>query len=309
MDALDLARWQFGITSVYHFLFVPITASRRAVSGGRGRWLGRRGINDRTLGPMLRIDRSSPMPLWAQLLADLRRRLADGEFSSQFPTDLDLTDEYEVSRHTVRDAVRRLQEEGVISRERGRGTFVTAPAIERSWGAGVVYNLFRSVESQGFEQRSKVIDLSETTDEEVVGRLALRAGAQLVRLERVRLVDGQPLAHDVVWLPATVARPLLGVDFTHTALYDELATRCGLRPTAGKEWVNAVVPDRRQRDLLGLGARQAAFSMERLSHADDRPVEWRETIVRGDRYTFVATWSQGRGHGIAVVPKDGLLAS
>jgi len=249
------------------------------------------------------------MPLWAQLLADLRRRLAAGEFSSQFPTDLDLTAEYEVSRHTVRDAVRRLQEEGVISRERGRGTFVTGPAIERSWGAGVVYSLFRSVESQGFEQRSNVIDLSETSDDEVAGRLALRAGAKLVRLERLRLVDGQPLAHDVVWLPATVARPLLGVDFTHTALYDELVARCGVRLSAGKEWVNAVVPDKRQRDLLGLGARQAVFSMERLSHVGDRPVEWRETTVRGDRYTFVAAWSQARGHGTTTAPGDDLLAS
>ena len=249
------------------------------------------------------------MPLWAQLLADLRRRLAAGEFSSQVPTDADLMGEYEVSRHTVREALRRLQQEGVISRERGRGTFVTAPAIERSWGTGVVYSLFRSVESQGFEQRSKVIDLSETTDDEVAGRLATRAGAKLVRLERLRLVDGQPLAHDIVWLPATVARPLLGVDFTHTALYDELATRCGVRLSAGKEWVKAVVPDKRQRDLLGLGARQAVFSMERLSHIGDRPVEWRETTVRGDRYTFVATWSQARGHGTTTAPRDDLLAS
>lgn len=249
------------------------------------------------------------MPLWAQLLADLRLRLGAGEFSSQFPTDTDLTVEYGVSRHTVREALRRLQQEGVISRERGRGTFVTAPAIERSWGAGVVYSLFRSVESQGFEQRSKVIDLSETNDDEVAGRLALRAGAKLVRLERLRLVAGQPLAHDIAWLPAKLARPLLGVDFTHTALYDELAARCGLRLSAGKEWVNAVLPDKGQRDLLGLGPRQAAFSMERLSHAGDRPVEWRTTVVRGDRYRFVATWSQARRQAARAEARDELLAT
>jgi GntR family transcriptional regulator len=256
---------------------------------------------------MTHIDRSNPLPLWAQVLEDLRRRLAGGEFAVQFPTDNDLIDQYGVSRHTVREAVRRLQDEGVVNRERGRGTFVTAPAIERSWRAGVMYSLFQSVESQGFEQRSEVLDLSETTNDAVADRLALAAADPLVRLERLRLVDGQPLAHDVVWLPASVARPLLGVDFTHTALYDELASRCGVRPTAGSERVYAVVPDRAVGELLGLGPRQAVFAMERTSHAGNEPIEWRETVVRGDRYSFVATWSgSARRHGTA--SDDDLLA-
>ncbi|MCO4836402.1 MAG: GntR family transcriptional regulator, partial [Acidimicrobiaceae bacterium] len=55
-----------------------------------------------------RLDRSSPLPLWAQLETDLRRRLEDGEFDDAFPTDLMLTEAYEVSRHTVREAVRQL---------------------------------------------------------------------------------------------------------------------------------------------------------------------------------------------------------
>ena len=69
-----------------------------------------------------------------------------------------------VAVETVSRALHRLQDEGLVSRERGRGTFVTAPAIERSWGVGVAYSLFRSVESLGYEQRSRVLDLSEVTD-------------------------------------------------------------------------------------------------------------------------------------------------
>lgn len=250
------------------------------------------------------------MPLWAQVLQDLRRRLAAGEFSDQFPTDAELTAAYGVSRHTVRDAVRRLQDEGVLSRERGRGTFVRPPAIEQSWGPGVVYSLFRSVEAQGFEQRSQVLDLSEATDADAADRLELPPTDPLVRLERLRLIDGQPLAHDVVWLPASLARPLLEVDFTHTALYDELASRCGTRPTSGKEWVRAAVPDDAERELLGLRGRQAVFSMERLSYSGDSPIEWRLTTVRGDRYTFAATWSHsGNGQRAPNAPPDSLLAS
>lgn len=231
------------------------------------------------------------MPLWAQVLEDLRRRLDSDEFSTRFPTDAELMAEYSVSRHTVRDAVRRLQDEGLLSRERGRGTFVRAHAVEQSWGPGVAYSVFRSVESQGFEQRSEVLDLAEVTDPAVAERLGLAAGEGLIRLERTRLIDGRPLAHDVVWLPAGLARPLLHVDFTHTALYDELAARCGVRPTSGKEWVHAITPDERRRRLLDLPPGHAVFAMERISYRGDRAVEWRETTVRGDRYTLVASWS------------------
>ena len=59
--------------------------------------------------PLVPLDRADPMPLWAQLEAELRRRIDAGEFSDgRFPTDLELTEGYEVSRHTVREAIRRL---------------------------------------------------------------------------------------------------------------------------------------------------------------------------------------------------------
>lgn len=238
---------------------------------------------------MRAIDRSDPLPLWAQVLADLERRLHDGEFTDAFPTDLQLTKDYGVSRHTAREAVRRLQAEGVVTRERGRGTFVAAPTIEQATGA--IYSLFRSIEARGLEQRSEVLDLGLTRDADVAGRLGLAADAQLVRLERLRSADGQVLAHDTAWLPAAIAAPLLDVDFTHTALYDELAQRCDVRPTAGTEWIGTELPGADERRLLGVSAKQPVFRIQRRSTADDRPIEWRETLVRGDRYTFVAQWS------------------
>ena len=70
------------------------------------------------------LDRTSPLPLWAQIADDLRARLARNEFSERFPTDEDLVREYAVSRQTVREAVRRLEQAGVVERHRGRGTFL-----------------------------------------------------------------------------------------------------------------------------------------------------------------------------------------
>ena len=66
--------------------------------------------------------------------------------------------------------------------------------------------------------------------------------APLVYLERLRMAGDLPLALDYAWLPAEIAEPLLDATFTHTALYIELDTRCGIRLTGGREDVTAVVP-------------------------------------------------------------------
>ncbi len=60
------------------------------------------------------LDRRSPLPLWAQLFDDLRRRVAAGEFTEEFPAEHRLTGEYEVSRHTVREALRKLRADGLV---------------------------------------------------------------------------------------------------------------------------------------------------------------------------------------------------
>jgi GntR family transcriptional regulator len=241
-------------------------------------------------------DRNSPLPLWAQVLGDLRGRLARGEFTGRFPGDEELREAYGVSRHTVREAVRRLQAEGVIERGRGRGTFVTGALIEQPLGA--LYSLFRSVEAQGYVQRSVVRHLEERRDEEAAKVLGRAPDEPLVYLERLRLADDQPIVLDCSWLPAAVARPLLGADFTRTALYHELHAQCGLWPDAGWERLRPVLPTAEQRELLGLGARTPALAIERLASSHGTPVEWRHGLVRADRFSYVARWAtEDRGAG------------
>lgn len=243
----------------------------------------------RPVPPVAVVDGRGPkLPKWAQVLADLRRRLDAGEFEALFPTDVELVEAYGVSRHTVREAVRHLQAEGLLERYRGRGSFVVEKVVEQP--VGTLYSLFRSVEESGMLQESTVRYL-ETRHDELAASMLGCPGAPLVYLERVRLADGEPLALDCSWMPASVAAPLLEADFTHTALYEQLAVRCGVRLTSGWERVLPVLPDRRQRQLLGLGGSQPAFSIERLARSGERPVEWRHGVVRSDRFYFVTRWS------------------
>jgi GntR family transcriptional regulator len=245
------------------------------------------------------VDRSNPLPLWAQVLADLTARLADGEFDEHFPTDLELVAAYGVSRQTVREAVRRLADEGLLARERGRGTRVRTLEFEHT--PGTLEGLFHQVEAQGATQTSIVRVREQTTDGETARRLELPSGAQLVHIERLRLADGEPLALDRSWLPARVARGLLGASLTHAGLYDELARLCGVTIMGGSERVRPVVPTASERRALGIPAGVAGFAIERLVRSEHEPVEWRQSLVRGDRYSLVVELSP-RGARPAALP-------
>lgn len=241
------------------------------------------------------LDRGSPLPLWAQLREDLRRRLADGAFVRAFPSELDLVEEYRVSRHTVRSALRDLRSQGLVVAERGRRPRVAGPApITQPLGA--LYSLFASVEAAGLHQASVVRSRDVRADPAVARRLGLDGAAPLFRLERLRLAGEEPLALDTVWLPADIAAPLLDADFSHTALYDELAARAGVRLDGGHEHIRAVIPTREQQRLLDVPAGVGAFAIDRLGYFDGRTVEWRHTLIRGDRFALAADFSARTGY-------------
>jgi GntR family transcriptional regulator len=232
------------------------------------------------------LDRHSIVPLWRQLADELRRRADEGDFASRFPTDAELVGTYQVSRHTAREAVRVLREEGRLERHRGRGSFLTPPRYEQTLGS--VSSLFRWLESQGVEQRSEVLALDVRADPDVAERLGLPLLAPLLHLARRRLADGEPIATDEAWLPYARAEGLLGADFSHTALYEELEHRCGLVIDATSERIEAVLPTTEQRLALGLRRGLAAFCVTRSGRSGGDLVEHRRTLLRADRVVLVA---------------------
>jgi GntR family transcriptional regulator len=238
------------------------------------------------------VEEAERRPLWQQVLTDLERRIAAGEIVDRFPTDRELVEEYDVSRHTVREAVQRLRARGLVERHRGRGSYVRPDQLKQP--VGTLYSLFRAVEEQGLEQRSEVLALEVVTDAEAARRLGLEDDVALVHLQRLRYAGEDPLAIDAVWLPADLARPLLDADWSHTALYDELAARCGVRLTAAEEIIEPSLPDADARELLQLDDDEALFRILRKGLVGDRVVECRIALVRGQRFAFTSSWDRTR---------------
>lgn len=238
------------------------------------------------------LDRSSPLPLWAQIADDLRHRLSSGEFEERFPTDEELTRDYEVSRHTAREAVRRLSTEGLLIRQRGRGTSLTIPVLEQPLHS--LYSLASAMRAQGIEERSEVLTAARrSAPHEISTQLGVGPGRTVVYIERLRFAGEEPIAWDRSWLPADRTAALLDADLSSGGLYDALAAHCALRITGGWERIRPVIPTSTERALLTLPPEVAAFSIERLVLAGDTPVEWRKSLIRGDSYCLLAQWPGG----------------
>ncbi len=242
--------------------------------------------------PAIRLDRTARTPLWRQLAEDLQRRLDRGQFADAFPGEVELGLQYAVSRHTVREALRQLRAEGVITTGRGRRSRLAGSDPVIAQPTGIAYSLFSSVESCGLRQTSVVRVLDVRADGVIAPRLGLEESTPLLHLERLRLADGRPLALDRVWLPASIGEPLLDVDFRRTSLYAELA-RTGIPVTGGQETVRAVVPSKAEHDLLGVQPPSAVFSVERTGTSADVPIEWRHTLIRADRFALTSSLGAG----------------
>ena len=236
----------------------------------------------------VRLDRTSAEPLWAQLHADLLRRLEAGEFTHGFPAEAELREEYAVSRHTVREALRRIRAAGLVRSGRGRRSEVLATTIEQP--LGTLYSMFAEVESRGMTQRSQVLSAGLTREGRAADALGLAPESELFGLERLRLADDVPLAHDCVWMPAALAGVLVGTDFTRTALYGELERHGIPRPDGGHERIAAAVLDEDLAALLDVPPPAAGLVIERTGTLQGSPVECRRTTVRADRYALTLSF-------------------
>ncbi|MGO8721587.1 MAG: GntR family transcriptional regulator [Acidimicrobiales bacterium] len=237
------------------------------------------------------LDSSDPLPLWAQLARELRRRLSSGDFDERFPTELELSGNFGVSRATVREAIRHLRSEGLLDARRGSGTFV----VHRQLDAPILgtSGLAQAIIAAGLVETSKVLRLEEAPAGETAARALGIASHETVQwVERLRYADGEPLALDLsaLALDASQRHVFVTGDLSQGSLYGLLETLFGLRVTGGSERLRAVTCAAAERKLLRPGRKEGVFEVERVAYATDRAVEWRRSLVRGRGYELGATW-------------------
>jgi GntR family transcriptional regulator len=229
-----------------------------------------------------------PVPLHHQVYLDLRTALDDGVWrpGDRLPTERGLAGDYGCSLITIRRALSELVHDGRIERTRGRGTTVLHPRIERDFAESLSFTA--EMERRGMVPETRLIEARPESAGEAVGTaLGLDPGSPTVYLERLRLADAEPLLLEQVHLSAEHFPGLLANDLEHGSLYALLQRSFGTRVARTREALQPVLLRAREARLLDQPRRAPALLIEGIAAtADDRPVEFSRTFVRGDRTRY-----------------------
>ncbi|MBM4409293.1 MAG: GntR family transcriptional regulator [Chloroflexi bacterium] len=230
-------------------------------------------------------------PLYRRLLGALRDDIDSGRLQpgDLIPPETEIARSHRISRHTVRQAIVELAREGLLRRERGRGTYVAERPQPLVQSLGSFYSFAHEMQTRGFDYISQVIYRGvRGADQTAAARLRLDVGAPLIEMEILRLVDNAPVSLEFSLTPHELFPALLQADVSKCSLYDVMRDAHGVEVTLGREELRPVVLDRRQAALLAVPPGTPAFHVDRETMAGQAPIEWRRSLVRGDRYLFRA---------------------
>ncbi|NKQ53676.1 GntR family transcriptional regulator [Amycolatopsis sp. K13G38] len=223
-----------------------------------------------------------PTPKHAQLREILRRSI-ERELppGSPIPSERELAERYEVSRLTVRSAIGKLVEEGLLTRARGKGTFTAARRMELQL---YLMSFTDDMRRRGLVPTTEVLDrTTEIPPATTASALGLGHGRPAYRLVRLRRADGVPLALERGWYHPARVPELLDLDLT-ASLYEQIARHHGVRFDHARQTVWAEVADRETARLLGIRAGSPLLAFRRISTTRGEPVEDITSWYRADRY-------------------------
>ena len=197
---------------------------------------------------MLRLQRNGT-PAYKRIQNAIRKRI---ECSELRPGDLvaserELARIHNVSLMTARHALAGLEQEGVVERRQGAGTFVAAPKIHFN----KLMSYTEHMASRGLSPRSRVLVAKIIEHEsEVAARLGLPATDALVKIERLRLTGEEPFALEICYLPANEYFELVSAPWGRNSLFAVLEHDYGVELAYADEEVNATAAEVKIAELL-----------------------------------------------------------
>jgi len=233
------------------------------------------------------LNSSSPLPLHYQLQEIIRHEALNGELadpSGKMPTENELMARFEVSRITVRQALSKLVDQGLLHRERGKGTFLKTNHAEQ-W-TGQLLGFAETIAASGFTPGGKTLrhGIVGELPAEIRSKLQVRAAWELKRL---RYADALPIAIEHSYFPEPIGRRMEQQELGSVLTYAFLEKELGVSLRSGTQTISARIAGKHEAKLLGIAEGSALLSIERVIFAADQaPVEYLEAVYRPDYFQY-----------------------
>ncbi len=236
------------------------------------------------------MDKSSPIPIYYQLAEELRKKIDEGIWPPGHCIDSErvLAEEYSLSRMTVRQAIGELVQAGILSREKGKGTFVCEPKIKQR----DIMSFTEMMEVSGIAFRTEIVAFDKIEADEDM--YSLLKADELFKIHRLRIVKAVIIAEEIIYIPCSTVPELEKKDL-EGSFYKYLDNH-GLSVNNTDASIQAILMDDYYRGLFRLNENVPLLKVFSKSYtSDDTMLFVEESVYRSDKYTLETNISRRKG--------------
>ncbi len=236
----------------------------------------------------MNLDKSHPIPLYYQLAEHIREQIQAGELrpGDRIPSERELSEQAEISRMTVRQALAFLVREGILMARPGVGTFVAEPKLV--YDTVHLFGFTEEMVRQGEAVTSRVLEQTVVMPPPlVVSALQLAPDESTVKIVRLRLSSGTPVLLDTSYISTTMCPGLEKQSLEDHSLFALFETAYGHHPARSHQSLEATLADDYEAHLFGVKPGSAMILMRGVTFTEDeQPLEYFKSLHRGDRFKF-----------------------
>ncbi|MEQ9809795.1 GntR family transcriptional regulator [Streptococcus jiangjianxini] len=226
------------------------------------------------------------IPAYIRIHDSIKKGIDEGKWKigQRLPSERDLSDHFEVSRMTLRQAVTLLVEEGILERRVGSGTFVASSRVQEKMRGTTSFT--EIIKSQGKVPSTKLISYKRShPNEQEVRHLNVKPHSYIIRMERIRYADHIPVLFEVTSVPEKLVR-----DFDKTAITEhffQTMTENGYEIAKSQQTISAKTADDEVASYLEIAPHSAILALTQVSYLiDGQPFEYVRSQYVGDRFEF-----------------------
>ena len=237
---------------------------------------------------MQRISRSSYKPIYLQICDLIREEINSGRLSpgSRVWSEHDIMKKFHVSRNTAQKAIETLVNEGIVSRVQGKGSFVTQPKVD--YGLQHLASFTEETFGKGLNPTSTVIYFDRKhPDYHHANNLKISQNDWVYKLERLRLADEYPIAHQISIIPEELCPGLQHYNFSEQSLYEVFEKDFNHMISWQKIIVSSIVANDNIAEMFDILPQTPLLHTDSILYlVGGTPIESNKNIYLSERYQF-----------------------
>ena len=237
---------------------------------------------------MTELNPDSPIPLYHQLENVIKEKIDAKQFKpgEQIPSERDLSEKYDVSRMTIKKAIDKLVEQGILHRKRGKGTFISKEE-NRIDTLQELIGFNKRVKMLGDKPSSILLERKLIKSDDFISKkLNIAKESDIIFTRRIRLSNEIPKAYEESYIPKDICPKILEIDLERESIYNTFM-ETGNRPTKARQKIEAISVDEPIKEVLNMEIGTPILKIDRITFSGEKPIQFSINFDSGIQHSVV----------------------